>query len=240
MFKQAKQNRAFEDIILQIQEAIIEGGLKAGDRLSSERQLRDIFQVSRGTLREALRALEQKGLITIKTGVKGGAIVCSIDTKGVSESLDLLLRYQKIRLKELSEFREEVEGMVAAKAAQMAKKEDIKQLKILLKSIATHLNFGVLRWDEIFKLDKIFHLDLARITGNRMYESVLYTVYDNINRYFERFLYRDVVILENTYKELCKITEAIEKRDSDKAKELLQEHVKRYCRIMERGEKQYR
>jgi DNA-binding FadR family transcriptional regulator len=89
MFKQAKQNRAFEDVIFQIQEAILQRSLKVGDKLPSERNLREIFKVSRGTLREALRALEQKKLIQIKTGVKGGAIVCHMDTKLMSESLDL-------------------------------------------------------------------------------------------------------------------------------------------------------
>ena len=126
MFLQAKQNRAFEDIILQIQEAILQRKLNVNDRLPSERKLQGIFKVSRGTLREALRALEQKGLITIKTGVQGGAVICPIDTKQMSKSLDLLLRHQKISLRELAEFREAVEGFVAAKAAQKAKKKGPK------------------------------------------------------------------------------------------------------------------
>jgi len=113
MFKQAKQNRAFEDVIFQIQEAILQRSLKVGDKLPSERQLRETFKVSRGTLREALRALEQKGLITIKTGVQGGAFICPVNNKMMSESLDLLLRQQKITLKELAEFREAVDAYSA-------------------------------------------------------------------------------------------------------------------------------
>jgi GntR family transcriptional repressor for pyruvate dehydrogenase complex len=101
MFKEAKQNRVFEDVIFQVQEAVLSGRLKAGERLPSERQLREVFGVSRGTLREALRALEQKGLVCIKTGVGGGAFICEMDTQQITESLDLLLRYQKISLKEL-------------------------------------------------------------------------------------------------------------------------------------------
>jgi DNA-binding FadR family transcriptional regulator len=237
MFKQAKQNRAFEDVILQIQESILQGKLKVGDKLPSERQLREIFQVSRGTLREALRALEQKKLIQIKTGVRGGAIVCPVNAQPISESLDLLLRYQKVSLRDLAEFREAVEGLVAAKAAQKAKKEDIKQLIIFLESIKNHLYADELRWDEIIREDNKFHLYLARIAGNRVFESVLYTVYDNINRYFEQFLPRDRGILEKIYKDLCKIREAIDKRNSNKAKILVQDHVRRFNRMMEDGEK---
>lgn len=97
MFKHASQNRTFENVIFQIQESILEGKLKQGEKLPSERNLREIFKVSRGTLMEALRALEQKKLIEIKTGVNGGAFVRQVDTLQISESLDLLLRYQKIR-----------------------------------------------------------------------------------------------------------------------------------------------
>jgi len=73
------------------------------------------------------------------------AIVCPVDTRLMSESLDLLLQHQKISLGELAEFREEVEGLVAAKAAKKARKEDLEQLDVILQSIkdcldADHFN----------------------------------------------------------------------------------------------------
>jgi GntR family transcriptional repressor for pyruvate dehydrogenase complex len=206
MFKQAKQNRTFEDVIFLVQEAILQRSLKVGDKLPSERNLLEIFRVSRGTLREALRALEQKKLITIKTGSRGGAFVCDINTRQMSESLDLLLQYQKVSLRELAEFRENVEGMVAAKAAKRAKSEDLKQLSLVVESIENHLNANELRWDEIMTDGRQFHLHLARIAGNRVFESVLFTIYDNINRYFECFLPRDIKILKKNYQDLYQIT----------------------------------
>ena len=60
MFSPAKQNRVFQDVVQQIQEHILTGTLKAGDTLPSERDLRSVFQVSRGTIREALLVLEQR------------------------------------------------------------------------------------------------------------------------------------------------------------------------------------
>jgi DNA-binding FadR family transcriptional regulator len=242
MFKQAKQNRVFEDVIFQIQEAILEGRLKEGDKLPSERNLREIFKVSRGTMREALRALEQKGLVNIKTGVQGGPIVRKIDIKQMSESLDLLLRYQKISLKELAEFREAVEGLVAAQAAKKSKKEDIKQLTIFLETIKNYLNAGELGWDEFIEEDNKFHRSLAQIAGNRIFESVLNTVYDNINKYFDRFLPRNgrIRIMEKVYQDLCKIAEAIEKRDSNRAQIITQDHIRRFNIMMEKGEKRQR
>ncbi len=235
MFKQVRHNRAFEDIILQIQEAILQGKLKDGDRLPNERNLREIFKVSRGTVREALRALEEKRLIKIKTGVTGGTFICPVNTNQVSESLAFLLQYQKISLRELGEFRETTEAVVAAKAAQKAKKEDIQQLTLFLESIKSCLDAGELRWDEIIQEDNKFHMSLARIAGNRVFESVLCTVYDNIYRYFEQFLPRDKKILERVYHDLCKIKDAIENGDSHKAHASAQGHVKRFNRMMEEG-----
>ncbi|MBS3918458.1 MAG: FadR family transcriptional regulator [Deltaproteobacteria bacterium] len=237
LFKKAKQNRAFEDIVSQIQEAILEGRLKTGDRLSGERLLRETFEVSRGTLREALRTLEQKKLIEIRTGMRGGAIVCPVNTLPVSESLDLLLRYQKIDLKELSEFREEVEGAVAERAARRAKKEDIRELTSLLESIKHLIQEDRESWREVIRKDNQFHFCLARIAGNRVFESVLSIVYENIFRYFDRFLPKEKRVTERIYEDLCGIVEAIKKKDSQKTKILIQDHVKRFDRMMEANRK---
>lgn len=237
LFKKAKQNRAFEDVVSQIQEAILEGRLKTGERLPGERHLRETFHVSRGTLREALRTLEQKKLIQIRTGMRGGAIVCPVNTQPVSDSLDLLLRYQKIDLKELAEFREEVEGAVAAQAARRAKKADIKELTSFLESIKNLLHDGQETWKKAIKIDNQFHLCLARIAGNRVFESILTIVYDNIFRYFDRFLPKDKRVTERIYQDLCGIVEAIQEKDPQKTKALIQDHVKRFDRMMEANRK---
>jgi DNA-binding FadR family transcriptional regulator len=236
MFQQAKQNRTFEDIISQIQESIVNGTLREGDKLAGERTLREVFKVSRGTLREALRALEQKGLVTIRTGAHGGAFICPINNKQMSESLDLLLRHQKISLRELAESREAVEGFVAAKAARKAKKEDLGQLTAILKSIRDHLDAPAFDWKKVITEDSEFHLGLARIAGNRVFESILDTVYKNINRYFDLFLSRERGLQEKNYQDLCKIVAAIEKKDPQRAQALVQDHVRYFNRIMEKGE----
>jgi DNA-binding FadR family transcriptional regulator len=234
MFKQAKKNRAFEDVISQIQESIFQGRLKEGDKLPGERKLREIFKISRGTLREALRALEQKGLITIKTGVRGGAFICPVDNKLMSESLDLLLRDQKITLKELAEFREAVEGLIAAKAAQKAKKVDLRQLNNILESIKNDLEASPFDWKAVITKDNEFHLSLSRIVRNRVFESILNTIYENIYKYFDRFLSKRRRLQVKNYRDLCKIMEAIEKKDSQKAQTFMQDHIRYFNRIMEK------
>jgi GntR family transcriptional regulator, transcriptional repressor for pyruvate dehydrogenase complex len=238
MFDSVKVTRTFEDIISQIEEAILRNELHAGDKLPSERHLTAIFKVSRGTLREALRSLEQRKLITIKTGVRGGAIVREVDSSHINESLDFLLRYQKITITELMEFREQVEGMIASVAARKVGKEDIIQLESLMNSMEDYLQYGIDKWNDIFDLDKKFHLTLSRATKNRMYESVLSTVYDNINKYFESYLSRDSKILMNTYKELLSVLKAVKKGDMELARVSMQNHIRRYYRLMKKRERQ--
>ena len=237
MFQQVKQSRVFQDVVDQIQEAIVEGKLAPGSRLPAERELTDIFKASRGTLREALRVLEQKGLISIKTGVKGGAVVNTLTTQPFSESLDLLIRYQRVSLRDLAEFREGVEGMVAALAGQRATKEDIRQLKALLDKAEHSLEQGASGWDAFIRIDNQIHMALAGMAGNPVYESVLQTIYDNIHRYFDRFLPREESVIRENYKDLCAIVRAVEKGDAKKASLLVQDHVCRFNRRMEENAK---
>lgn len=65
--------RSFEDVVEQIRASIITGTLPVGERLPSERELAEMFGVSRPTLREALRVLEAVGLLDIRLGAQGGA-----------------------------------------------------------------------------------------------------------------------------------------------------------------------
>jgi len=232
MFQQAKQNRIFQDVIHQIQEAILQGRLSTGDKLPAERKLKEIFKTSRGTIREALRVLEQKGLIEIKTGTSGGAIIKAVTTHQVSESLNLLIRSQKISLNNLAEFREGVEGIVTGLAALRAKKQDLDFLKSILKQAEEHLREGVTNWNIFINVDNNFHMALAQIAGNPIYESVLKTVHDNINPYYNRFLSKEEKIMKENYQDMSEIVKAVEKGLADKARSLAQDHVKRFNQFM--------
>jgi len=239
MFREAKQNRIFQDVVDQIQEAILQGKLKAGSKLPPERELIDTFKTSRGTLREALRVLEQKGLITIKTGVSGGAFVKALSTHQVSESLDLLIQYERVSLRDLAEFREGVEGIVAGLAVERVKSEDIQYLKKLLADAKTHLDEGASGWDNFIHVDNQLHMALAHIAGNPIYESVLQTIYDNIHRYFDQFLPREEVLLRENYRDLCEIVKAVENGQAAQAHLLVQNHVYRFNRLMEENAKRF-
>jgi DNA-binding FadR family transcriptional regulator len=236
MFQAAKQTKVFEDVVDQIQEAILEGRLKAGDTLPSERQLKDMFNISRGTLREALRVLEQKGLIEIKLGVGGGSVVKDLNADKVSEGLALLIRSQKVSLNHLAEFREEVEGIVAARAAARISPADSDRLRDLLKEAGRCVDAGPSQRDAFLEMDKRIHMTLARVAANPVYISVLHSVHDNIHRYYDQFLSMDARELQENYRDLCDLVDAVEKGQAGRARKLARGHVQRFNSYMKNRE----
>ena len=236
MFQAAKQTKVFQDVVAQIQEAILDGRLKTGDTLPSERQLKDMFNISRGTLREALRVLEQKGLIEIKLGVGGGSVVKDVNADQISESLGLLIRSQKVSLNHLAEFREDVEGIVAARAAERSSAADIIKLTELLDEARKCIDDGPAQRDAFIEIDKQIHMTLARVAKNPIYISVLHSVHDNIHRYYDQFLSMEECELQENYQDLCGLVKAVEKGQTDHARRLARDHVQRFNQYMKRRE----
>lgn len=236
MFRKATQNRVFQDVVHQVQEAILDGTLKAGERLPSERDLVEMFKTSRGTLREALRVLEQKGLIEIKLGTSGGAMVKAVNNEQMSESLALLLRAQKVSLDHLAEFREGVEGHVTALAAERASEQDIHHLKELLAEAHRFCELGTSHRNEFIRADEKLHMTLALLTGNTIYMFVLQTVHENIHQYYDRYLAMSDEEIKENYQDLSDIVRAVEERRPTDARAIAEGHVRRFNHYMKSRE----
>jgi GntR family transcriptional regulator, transcriptional repressor for pyruvate dehydrogenase complex len=234
MFRKAKQSRIFQDVVEQIQEAIVSGKLKTGDQLPAERALKERFNISRGTLREALRVLEQKGLIEIRTGVSGGSIVKGVSTEQVSASLALLIRYKKVSLQNLAEFRIGLEGDVAAVAALRATPDDVARLKALLAKASEYFNKGPEQWDTFIRTDEQIHLAIAETTHNPLFISVLASLSHNIHTYYESFLPMEESIIRENHEDIVNLIRAIAAGDPEEARRVAQEHVRRFSSYMDR------
>lgn len=233
MFKTVKLNRAYQDVVDQIQEAIIDGSLKPGSQLPAERDLKEQFGVSRGTLREALRVLEQKGLIEIRTGVAGGSVIREINSDKLSENIGLLIRNCAVSLRDLADFREGIEGGVAALAAMRANDQDRQELKDLLEAAEVYLKKGKKGWDAFIRTDEQIHMALARISNNQLFIAVLTSVYYNIHTYYENFLPWSNELMQENYLDLKNIIAAVADSDADQARHLAQSHVRRFNTHME-------
>jgi len=233
MFKTVKTNKAYQDVVEQIQEAIIAGTLQPGQQLPAERELKEQFGISRGTLREALRVLEQKGLIEIRTGVAGGSIIREVHSETLSENLGLLIRNRAVSLRDLAEFREGMEGGVAALAAKRASAKDQAKLGELLATAESHLKEGRTGWDAFVRTDEQIHMALARMSGNQLFITVLESLYHNIHTYYENYLPWSEALLMENFGDLQAIVAAVSAGDAELAREHAQGHVRRFNVHME-------
>jgi DNA-binding FadR family transcriptional regulator len=226
MFKRAKQNRVFQDVVDQIQEAIVSGKLAPGTRLPAERDLKEMFNTSRGTLREALRVLEQKGLIEIKLGVAGGAIVKRMDGDPLMESLALLIQSGEVSLEHLSEFRIKIEGSLVALATDRATAEDIQELERLQDS-ARHC-FEIQDWENFLKIDEAMHTYLGTMSRNPVFQFVQKSIHDNIHRYYQDYLPMNPERTLENLNDFEKIIAAIKAKDGAAASAIITDHVQRF------------
>jgi len=163
-------------------------------------------------------------------------VVKAVDTDQISESLGLLIRSQQVSLNHLAQFREDVEGIVAAHAAENRAAEDIRKLKDLLHNADNCVKKGTSQRNAFIDIDKQIHMTMARITGNPVYISVLHSIHDNIHRYYDSFLSMDQPELEENYDDLCEMVSAIENGDAATARKVAKQHVKRFNKYMKARE----
>src|SRR3954467_11925778 len=127
VFSPVQTRRTFEEAVEQIAEKIKLGQLRGGDRLPSERALADQMQISRPTLREAVKVLQDSGLVEVRRGSGGGMFVA---TELVPP--ELLARRRDMRIGEVAqvlEARRVLEPRVAALAAMRAGEDDFRAME---------------------------------------------------------------------------------------------------------------
>ena len=167
-FKPIKQLRVSEEVAKQLKESILLGNYNTGDKLPAERDLAEEFQVSRVAIREALRKLENSGLIITRQGATGGTYVTDLNFEYlVSAFLDLYLA-DKISISELYQVRLIIEPEVARLAAARITPEYAQRLKhsIEVEELPTS------SLSEDMERKQKLHIILAELSGNRMLEAL--------------------------------------------------------------------
>ncbi len=236
MFQKVQPQRAFEAVTAQLEAAILGGAFADGDRLPAERVLQQAFAVSRNTLRESLRVLEQKGLVEIRKGQRGGVFVKPVNTEPMAEQLRIFLHSRGISLGQLSEFRQDLEGLLARRAARRCRDRARKQLEGLLARAAALAAEGPRRWEEFMAADRDIHLALAQLAGNPLHRFFLETVHQNVHQgHIRAFLPRSAEVIRSTLEELHALVEAVCRGEGERAERIARKHVARATRIMQRA-----
>jgi DNA-binding FadR family transcriptional regulator len=171
-FQPIKHPRVSGAVFDQLKEAILSNDFNAGDKLPSERALAEQFQVSRVTVREAIRALENSGFIAIRQGAAGGAFVTDLTFEQLAGAcLDLFLA-NKISVHELHQVRILIEPEVARLATLNANPDS--KARLLRAYEAEHPPGASLSAD-VASATKV-HFVLAEMCGNRFFEAIINSV----------------------------------------------------------------
>jgi len=171
-FKPIRQPRISEEVFVQLKEAILSNGFKAGDRLPAERELAEQFQVSRVAIREAIRALENSGFVEIRQGAAGGAYVTDLTFEQLVGACLDLFQAGKISIHELHHVRILIESEVARLATLNATPESKERL---LKAFEDENPPRATLSEDIISATKV-HFILADICGNRFLEAIVNSV----------------------------------------------------------------
>jgi GntR family transcriptional repressor for pyruvate dehydrogenase complex len=153
----------FQAVFDQLSALLASRDMAPGDRLPSERELAEQLQVSRPSVREALKALCVLGVVEVRgraTYVKSGAAAASSQARP-----PLALALADVELLEIQEFREAIESRIAALAAERAAPEDVSALEQVLAVMEEECGRDV---EAFFAADRQFHRTLAEAAGNRL------------------------------------------------------------------------
>jgi GntR family transcriptional repressor for pyruvate dehydrogenase complex len=221
-FKPIKPKKISVQISDQIRSSILSGEFAPGDKLPPERELAEMFGVSRPSVREALNMLAAAGLVESYQG--GGTVVKSLVETTTGSPLSELIKVESERALDVIEVRKGMEAWTSFYAAQRALPDDIRKLEAIVGNMERNLED--LKSSE--DLDANFHILVARATHNVVWLHLMQTIFDAMKE-FQRGVWRAVYLTDEDHRILFAhhkaVFEAIRDRDSDRAREAMLAHL---------------
>ena len=203
-----------DHIVGEIEGLISSGELKVGSRLPSERELAESCQVSRNTVREAIKVLGEKGVVESRRGsgtfVAAGAVSCMID--GAAR--------RHTRLQDIFELRKILEPQIAALAARRITRTEIATLREIIELQKKAVAAG----RDHVELDELFHRLLVRATGN----TVLLDMYEALHGTLAESRAKSLLTRDRQKKSLeshIQLVQALEENDPDRAEKFMKQHM---------------
>ena len=219
MYKVVRTSRLYEQIVQQIEESITKGTLKAGDQLPSERELALKFGVSRTAVREAVKALHEKGLVEAYSG--RGTFVTNGTSQAVRQSIDLLMRMdQPGGSGYLAEVRQILEPEIAALAATRIQEPQLA----LMREAFSVMNDALKDPDAYIEADLDFHLALAEAAENPLILSLIDSIVGVLREQRMGIFFEDGGPQRGQYHH-ARILAAIERRDAEASRAAMRDHL---------------
>lgn len=219
-----------EKVARQLIVFIQENQLQQGDKLPNEKELMDQLNVSRSTIREAMRALSSRGIVVIKQG--NGTYLSNLP--GVTaDPLGLSFKYDKKKVfMDLLELRLIMEPSIAAQSARCASDEDIREIVELAEQVSKRIH----RRESHIDYDVAFHCKIAESTKNDILNVFFPEIAKGIHMFTELLEDR---ILEDVSLDHERIAGAIRERDTQKASNAMMLHLERNRYAIEEQLAQY-
>jgi len=216
-----KTVRLSERVCEVLKKLITEEGFKPGDKFYSENELTKRLQVSRSSVREAVRILEATGLVRVEHGK--GIFVSDPSYQGF-DAFSSWLADNKEGILEHFEVRLLIDPKAAAYAARNAEEEDLAALDAVCAEFKRSAETG--NTEELIKIDEQFHSTIAKSTKNRTLSVLMKTMTKLLHEGWISSLHVPGRV-GKTVKEHCRIVDAIRSRDSEKAERAMVDHLQK-------------
>ncbi|GFE62721.1 FadR/GntR family transcriptional regulator [Geobacter sp. AOG2] len=221
-FQPIKPKKVSAQIAEQIRSSILSGEFSPGDKLPPERELAEMFGVSRPSVREALNILSSSGLVMSYQG--GGTVVLSLVETSGGNPLSELIRSEQERALDVIEVRKGMESWTAFYAAERALPEDIRRMEEIIGGMERNLD-GLKPSED---LDANLHIVIARATHNIVWLHLMQSLFDAMKE-FQQTVWRAVYLTSEDHHLLFnhhrRIFQAIKARDAEGAREAMNAHL---------------
>jgi GntR family transcriptional regulator, transcriptional repressor for pyruvate dehydrogenase complex len=212
------RERLYEQVADYIEDLVSSGQLRPGDKLPPERELAETLRVARGVVREAVKVLAVRGLVSVRPGL--GTYISEVSADAISGHLDRYFRLGNQSHSDLIELRQILEVEFAALAAQRAQPEDLEEMRRALEEMDHNIDQARLYIDA----DQAFHLAIARAARNEMFPLLIEAVAGYLEA--SRLMIFKVPGAPQRgqawHRKLC---EAIERRDAPAARQAMRAHM---------------
>ena len=220
MYSQLHSARLYEQVVDQIEANIHQGNLKAGDKLPPERELGEQFGVSRTVVREAIKALRQKGLVEIRPGK--GTFVTDGTSEVMRESIGHMVKVDRDRgLSNLMQVREMLEPEIAASAAELATPDDLDEMRLAIEAMDASLADA----EAYIEADQQFHHALAKATRNHLLLSLIDPIVDLLLEQRLKIFHAGTGGADRGQYHHRRIFEAVSKGDAEAARREMVAHL---------------
>lgn len=223
-FRPVQSEKLSTAVVRQIEQLILRGILRPGERLPAERELAERLHVSRPSLRDAIGALQDQGLLTARAGA--GVYVADVLGSAFAPALvQLFARHDEAVFDYLS-FRRDMEGLAAERAARLASDTDLRVVQAVFdKMEAAHAKRNP---EDEAKLDAQFHMAIVEASHNVVMLHMMRSMYDLLREgvfYNRQIMFKQRATRGSLLDQHRAINQSLQERDPHAARRAVEAHL---------------